>query len=138
MSRAAVLVEREIFTDSHGQKIERAGDITCVYYNSIHGACSRTLPLEQGQAWHMMPTHDCSRPSEIAPWSCQPRAGGGLTPEEQALLLMWMNGGQAPANPGLEAGRNNRSRNCGLLYAAASTPSHLRLGMERFRFQHSL
>jgi hypothetical protein len=98
--------ERESFTDSQGQLIERDGEITCVYFNATRGACGRTLPLERGQAWHMRPTHDCSRPSATDLWSCQPRAGGGLTPEQQqALLLMLMNRGQPRANPGLGFGQ---------------------------------
>ncbi len=143
--------EREIFTDDHGQTIERDGAITCVYYNSVHGACGRSLPLEPGQAWHMTPTHDCARPAETAPWSCQPRAGGGLTPEQQqALLQMLMKRRTGPPEPGprvqsgcaafrvSEPGRHVRPRNGGLLHAAASAPSPVPFGMDRLQPQHGV
>lgn len=90
--------ELERFTDSQGQKIARDGAITCVYYNATSGMCGRSLPPEQGQAWHMMPTHYCSRPSETGAWTCQPRdSRGGETPEQQqAILQVLTKGAQVP------------------------------------------
>lgn len=95
-------------TDSQGREWVQDGATTCVSISATFAICGRTMPPEPGKQMTMQPTHDCSRPTATDAWACQSRGGWeSLTAEQQqTLLLLLMNRGQLPVNPGLEAGRN--------------------------------